>query len=653
MFGRLLPLLAIVFLLVGVRTAEAQPSAPVLTGTARALSAYLPAAGELPAGFRQAGAIGETSNEAVVGAAGGVELATLVRETRRLTEVNLLAVGLGGPPSPTLRVAVIAFPDADAAWRYARDYTVPQFYPRAETLPPPEVGQRAVLYRIAFRTGIPFDEHALMFQRDRLAVQVVLDAAPDDGSLEDALAVARTVDASIRASPPSPATEGDLALAEAPTPTVLVRGAARIMLTGFVDALEPGAVFREAWRGAAQTLLRAGVPGVPSPPAYPPDLEGAVAVHMETFPALERLAEGKVPPAQLAQAAIREMTAARDDCHTAYLTPEQSLQSRTLQAGGEQVRIGFGSVKEGPNAPLRVTSVSPGSPAAAVGMRRGQEIVEINGRPVMDLGAADALNLLDRREGARNTLTLRNPSGRIETIVVSPARFTEPPLEAAILPGDIGLIRLYRFESNVRQVEAVRQALREFEAAGVRGWVFDLRSNPGGNVGVSMVPLINMFSERGRLYATIRRGQVGGWTEASGSPLPFQRPLVFLVGPGSASAGEIMPGVLQARGRAVLVGEPTAGCVGSFRSGVGLLDGSELRVTFNEYVLGPNAVRAHRVGVQPNVIVRATTPLEEEDGRDPQLDAAIEVLLELTDGASMPAPPPAPPTGRSAAFVSA
>jgi carboxyl-terminal processing protease len=648
-FRRLLPLLAVAFLLIGARAAQAQPAGPALTATARSLAAYLPTVGELPAGFRQAGQIEEISNEQLVGAAGGIELATLVREGRRLTGVSLSAAGPGRAFSSDVEVRIHAFPDADAAWRYARDYAFPLFYPRAETLPSPEVGQRNVFYRLAFRTGTPLDEHVLMFQRDRLAVQVILDAAPGDPAIGSLLALARTVDGKIGAAPPG---EAGPAPAAAPTPTVLVRGAVRLMVTNFVDALDPGAVFLEAWRGASQALLRAGVRNLPSAPAYPSDLDAAITVHMQTFPALEQLAEGKISPTDLTQAAIREMTAARNDCHTVYLTPEQSQQSRTQQAGGDQLRIGFSANSAGPDAPLRVVSVSPGSPAAAAGMRRGQEVLEINGRSVMGLSATDALNLLDRREGARNTLVLRNPSGRIQTIVVAPARFAEPPLESAILPGNIGLIRLFRFESNVRQVEAVRQALAEFEAAGARGWVFDLRTNPGGSA-VSMIPLMSLFSERGRLYGSIRRGQVGGWVEATGDALPFQRPLVFLVGPGSASAGEIVPGVLQARGRAVLVGQTTAGCIGSFTSGVGLLDGSELRVTGNEVVLGPDALRVHRAGVQPNVAVRPPTLLEEEEGRDPQLDAAIRALEELTGGGRAPAPIPAPASGAGAVVVGA
>jgi carboxyl-terminal processing protease len=650
MLKRLPPLVVVALLLVGARAVEAQPSAPQLTPTARALSAYLPAAAELPTGFRQVVPLQETRNEDVVAAPGGIELAPLVRETQRFTEANLIAAQVGRMPAPVLQIAIIAFPDAEAAWRYARDYAFPLFYPRAETLPAPDVGERSLLYQFAFRASTSFDQQFLMFQRDRLAVQVILDAAPGDpvfATLDD---VARAVDARIRAAPPPPPTEADRSLVEAPTPTVLVRGAARIMLDSFIEELEPGVVFLDAWRGATQALLRAGVAGVPSAPDYPDGFQDAVTVHMQTFPMLERLAEGRITPAQLVQAALREMTAARGDCHTSYLTPEQSQQSRAQAAGGEQVRIGFSTSKETLDAPLRVVSVATGSPAAAAGMRRGQEILEINGRSVRGLGAADAGNLIDRREGAPNTLLLRNPSGRMETVVVAPARFTEPPIESTILPDNIGLIRLTRFESNTRQVDAVRQALEEFEAAGVRGWLFDLRDNPGGS-GVSLIPLISLFSERGRLFGNIRRGDVAGWTEATGNALPFQRPLVFLVGPGSASAGEIMPGVLQARGRAVLVGETTAGCIGSFRSGVGLLDGSELRVTVNEVVLGPDAVRAHRVGVQPNVFARETTPLEEEEGRDPQLDAAVQVLLELTDGAPAPAPQPASPT--SAVFMSA
>ncbi len=144
-----------------------------------------------------------------------------------------------------------------------------------------------------------------------------------------------------------------------------------------------------------------------------------------------------------------------------------------------------------------------------------------------------------------------------------------------------------------------------------------------------MAAMASLFVDGGRLYANVNRDSDPVFVSGTrGLTLPFQRPLAFLVGPGSASASEILSGSLQARGRAVLVGDVTAGCIGSFVPR-GLLDGSAFNPTVNEILIGPDGLRLHRVGVTPNVFA----PVTAEDaaaGRDPGLPAAVAVIREIT-----------------------
>ena len=129
-------------------------------------------------------------------------------------------------------------------------------------------------------------------------------------------------------------------------------------------------------------------------------------------------------------------------------------------------------------------------------------------------------------------------------------------------------------------------------------------------------------------------------------PCPSSGRWLLLVGPNSASAAEILPAVLQARGRAVVVGERTAGCIGSTVPN-GLLDGSALYVTLFEYVLGPDDLHLHRIGVTPNIEVAPPTEADEEMGVDPQLAAAMDVLRQLTSDPATTMPAPRPVTRRS------
>lgn len=641
MAQRLIPVLAIILLLTGLRSAGAQPVQPPLSATAQAVTQYLLTDAELPSDFRRSSPFIEVSNERVVGAPGGADLAPVVIEARRLTEVGYTA--RGATPLPQLSTWVGVFADADGAWQYASNYAFPYYLPPAtKTLPGPDVGEHSVVYRYTTGTGATATDNIfLFFQRDRLEIETIIRGTVGTVSVDDLLPVARAIDAKIVASPPEPPTEADLALFERPTPTVLVRGAVQLFREYFVDELDPAQLYREGWEGATRALQRAGVANLPPVPDYPSDAGEATALHMRTFPLLEMLAGDRLTQPQLAYAAINGMVAARNDCHTGHLTPQQFQQRKAAATGQEQVVIGFGSAKEGPDAPWRIVSVAPNSPAQRAGLRRGQEILEVNGRPVVGLTIAQAGELIRRGEGELNTFVIRNPSGTVVTIMVAPGRVAEPPLETRVLPGDIGYLRIYRFQAGPRQVELMRQAIEEFEGQSVRGWVLDLRGNPGGSGG-TLLDLMSLFVQSGPLFGDITRGQPLQMATATGNALPVQRPLVILTNRGSASAADIMPGALQARGRAVIVGERTAGCMGRVAPGTGLLDHSVLGVTNSESVVGPDAVRLHRIGVSPNVEVLSPTPEEEERGVDRQLEAAMSVLGELIGAPAQPVPGPAP-----------
>jgi C-terminal processing protease CtpA/Prc len=150
--------------------------------------------------------------------------------------------------------------------------------------------------------------------------------------------------------------------------------------------------------------------------------------------------------------------------------------------------------------------------------------------------------------------------------------------------------------------------------------------------------LSRLLVDRGHLFARLRQNaaRFSDGTEhparedidADGSALPFQRPLAVLVGPGSLSGAESFAGPLQALGRATLVGERTGGLCG-YGSRVDLAPGWAMSVAAQETVFGPQERRFNRVGVPPDVAV-APSPADEAAGRDPQLEAALELLRPRT-----------------------
>ena len=193
-----------------------------------------------------------------------------------------------------------------------------------------------------------------------------------------------------------------------------------------------------------------------------------------------------------------------------------------------------------------------------------------------------------------------------------------------------GYLRIDGFAATDEETEELRSALTSFEAAGARGWIVDVRWCGGGYSG----RVSRLLVDRGRLFARLRhdearfpdgsRHPVREDIDVDGTALPFQRPLVVLVGPGSISGAESFAGPLQALGRATLVGERTAGVCG-FASRVELAPGWAMIVAARETVFGPQERRFNRAGVPPDVVV-TPSPDDKAAGRDPQLEAALDIL---------------------------
>jgi carboxyl-terminal processing protease len=275
--------------------------------------------------------------------------------------------------------------------------------------------------------------------------------------------------------------------------------------------------------------------------------------------------------------------------------------------------------------PLTVADVRAHGQAQRAGVRRGQAVVTINGAPSAELRRAEAHSLLDSRDGATNVLTVRGVDGRVAALELQGER--SPRITTQLLPGPIGLLRVDGFAATDEETEELRAALTSFEDAGARGWLVDVRWCGGGvSVGLS-----RLLVDRGRLFSRVRHNEghfPDGMTrqdiDADGTALPFQRPLVVLIGPGSISGAESFAGPLRALGRATLVGERTAGLCGTGPA-VDLAPGWRMTVTTRETVFGPEERRYNREGVPPDVWV-TPNPDDEAAGRDRQLEAALDVL---------------------------
>ena len=243
------------------------------------------------------------------------------------------------------------------------------------------------------------------------------------------------------------------------------------------------------------------------------------------------------------------------DPNTDYLTAAEydALKKRTARSYS-----GVGLTVEPSRAGLVVTSALSG-PAREAGIRRGDIIVRIEGRPAGKLTFEQALNLIKGEKGTVVHLTLRRPSRGRQSVTVVRQEIAVPSLHARTLRfhgSKVGHIRLLSFPDAT--AERLREAVDSLVERGAQGIVLDLRDNPGGLL-PQAVRAVSVFLEEGVVCTIVGLHQEETVYEVTGSASHPNLPLVVTVDDGSASAAEIVAAALQDHARAVVVGRRTYG----------------------------------------------------------------------------------------------
>ncbi len=367
--------------------------------------------------------------------------------------------------------------------------------------------------------------------------------------------------------------------------------------------------------------------GMAPPAKVPEDKRDDVdlSVFWEAVGILHEHYYGDPPKGQdLTYAAIRGVLRALDDPFTSFVEPDLArIFEEDIQ--GEFEGIGA-TVRMNEEGELVIVAPIEGSPAEAAGLRPGDIVLEVDGKRIKGMTLLEAVSLIRGPKGTRVRLKILRAGQEPFEVEIVRARIEIPTVSARIIeePGKpkMGYLKLNDF--NARATRQVREELQAFREQGVEGLIFDLRNNPGGLLSTS-VEVASQFVEEGQVVL-IERGKEGEEIHrARGKGLWLDKPLVVLINEGTASASEIVAGAIQDHQRGVLVGTTTFG-KGSVQSPHTLSDGSSLRVTIAHWFT-PNGRQIHNQGITPDIVVERA-PEDEESGRDPQLERAIQVLTE-------------------------
>ena len=335
--------------------------------------------------------------------------------------------------------------------------------------------------------------------------------------------------------------------------------------------------------------------------------------------------ENKLKTKEDAYVAIETMLSSLNDPYTRFLDPKEfSEETQSIKGSLKGIGTQIG-LRDGE---LVIIAPLEDSPAEKAGLLADDRILEINGESTKGISidvAADKIRgekgttvtLLIQRKGVPNK-TYSVVRDEIEVKSVS----CKPPFETTKIPGDIQYIRLSSFISKnaAGEIESILN-----NSSGMKGFIIDLRSNPGGLL-TNAIYISDMLLRGGVIVSTVDRDCYKNTTRARYQQVT-DKPIVVLINKGSASASEILSGALKDNHRATIVGEQSFG-KGLVQEINKLPDEAGMNITIQRY-LTPSGNDIHKKGITPDVVVELTKE-NVEAKEDVQLKKAIEILEEMT-----------------------
>ncbi|MFC5271129.1 S41 family peptidase [Adhaeribacter terreus] len=289
----------------------------------------------------------------------------------------------------------------------------------------------------------------------------------------------------------------------------------------------------------------------------------------------------EVTPGKLVKTGIDAMLKSLDP-YTNYISEDDIEDFRTQTTGQYG---GIGALVGKRDGKTIVQLPYEGMPAQKAGLLIGDEIVKIDGIDITSKNNSEVTKLLKGQANTTVKLDIKRygVDKPFEVVVTRDKIHIENVPYYGMVTNDIGYLQLSGFTIDAGR--EVKNAVLKLKETGAKKIIFDLRDNPGGLLNEA-VNISNLFVDKGKDIVSTK-GKVTEWNKvykALDDPLDTQIPMVILTSSRSASASEIVSGVMQDYDRAVLVGERTFG-KGLVQATRPLSYNSQLKVTTAKYYI--------------------------------------------------------------------
>ncbi len=329
---------------------------------------------------------------------------------------------------------------------------------------------------------------------------------------------------------------------------------------------------------------------------------------------------------KLVESAINGMLAGLDP-HSSYMDPK-SFRDMQVQTRGEFGGLGIEVTME--DGLVKVVAPIDDTPAAKAGVMANDIITQLDDEAVQGLTLNQAV---DKMRGPVNTkikLTImRKGSDKPIDVTIMRDIIRVKSVRSHSEGEDVGYIRITQF--NEQTTDGLKQAINDLNgqlgADKIKGYVVDLRNNPGGLLDQA-ISVSDTFLDKGEIVST--RGRNPEETQrfnARPGDMTKGKPVILLINGGSASASEIVAGALQDHKRATLVGTRSFG-KGSVQTIIPLGAGNgALRLTTARYFT-PSGRSIQAKGITPDIEVLQNVPDELKDRTDSKGEASLRGHLK-------------------------
>ena len=346
---------------------------------------------------------------------------------------------------------------------------------------------------------------------------------------------------------------------------------------------------------------------------------------------------GEYKEADAIEVALAGYVAGLDDVWSAYYTAEQTASIAEDEAN-QYVGIGV-TYSTAAESLYQITAVTPGGPADLAGILPGDKLLTAAGVDVNTLETGDDLAALVKGEIGTQVTIVVDRAGEPLTFNITRDVIYTYSVTSRMLENNVGYIAIADFDSNVD--DEFREHLTTLQEQGAKGFIFDVRNNPGGYVSVMHEMLDGLLPE----------GPVITMVDKAGTEMPLtsdadmlEMPMVVVTNEYSVSAAEFFAAALQEYDMATVVGTKTSG-KGYSQQTFKLSDGSSVHISTTRYYT-PKGNSLAETGVTPDLVV--ALPLEDlnlllsgklADADDEQLQSAIKAVNSLI--AALPVETPA------------